>query len=152
MTAAARARPSPAGTVMALALLVEGAVLRAALDADDSRAYFFGRPIELVCGVLARTGIPCPMCGITRALAFALRGELGHAFRLNPAAPIAVVGLFLVAVGLLTRAGLGRALGPQAGMRFGEGLRRGAWIYAAIGAAVWIFAVTGRAADAFAMR
>lgn len=152
MTAEARVRPSPAGTVMALALLVEGAVLRAVLDSDDSRAYLLGRPVELVCGVLARTGIPCPMCGITRAMAFALKGELGHAFRLNPAAPIAVVGLFLVAVGLLAAVALGRVRGPDARTRFTAGLRRGAWVYTAVGAAVWLIAVSGRAAEAFAAR
>jgi uncharacterized RDD family membrane protein YckC len=115
---AARGQPSLAGPATAIALLAEGGLLRAVLDADDARAYVLGHPIEIGCGLLARTGIPCPMCGITRALAFALKGELGHAFRLNPAAPIAVVGLFLVAIGLLAGAAVARVPGGAAASRF----------------------------------
>lgn len=37
-----------------------------------------------ICPFAAMTGLPCPGCGSTRALLFALTGRLGEAFRYNP--------------------------------------------------------------------
>jgi hypothetical protein len=152
MSAPWRETPSFAGPAAALGILAELGVLRAVLAADDARAYFLGHPIPFVCGLHARTGIPCPMCGITRAVAFTLHGDVLHAFGLNPAAPLAVLGLLFVASGLLGGAFVTARYGARAGARFSVSLRRGAVLYAAAGAAAWLLVVTARAAEALAMR
>ena len=38
----------------------------------------------IVCTFASTTGLPCPSCGLTRALAAALHGDLALAFRLHP--------------------------------------------------------------------
>lgn len=50
-----------------------------------------------LCPLRAVTGIPCPSCGITRALAHLERGHWAEAVRLHPFAPLA----FLLAVALV---------------------------------------------------
>jgi hypothetical protein len=51
----------------------------------------------LSCPLRAATGIPCPMCGMTRAVTAAVHGDLAASLRYNPGG-IAVV---LVAIALL---------------------------------------------------
>lgn len=51
------------------------------------------------CGFKVLTGLPCPLCGGTRAAHALLHGDISHAAYLNPLA-IGVIGL-LVAVGLV---------------------------------------------------
>jgi MFS superfamily sulfate permease-like transporter len=56
-------------------------------------------PVEAVppCPLRFVTGIPCPMCGMTRGVTAAVHGNLGRAFELNPAS----IMLVLFAVVLL---------------------------------------------------
>ncbi|HEX4335063.1 MAG TPA: DUF2752 domain-containing protein [Polyangiaceae bacterium] len=96
----ARREPSKAGLATAAALVGELVLLRLLLTADGERAYLLGHPIGLVCGIHARTGIPCPMCGVTRAVALTLHGDLGRALRLFPVAPVACLGIVLFALAL----------------------------------------------------
>ena len=46
-------------------------------------------------------GIPCPMCGITRALKSAIRGDLGGAFYYHPLWTVLVLCAVLQALSLL---------------------------------------------------
>jgi len=46
-----------------------------------------------VCPFALLTGVACPGCGMTRALAFLVRGQLGQAVRYHPVAPLLAVGL-----------------------------------------------------------
>lgn len=46
------------------------------------------------CAVLARFGVPCPMCGMTTSFAHMAEGDLGRALRAQPAG----AGLFLALV------------------------------------------------------
>jgi hypothetical protein len=50
-------------------------------------------PVETVppCPLRALTGVPCPLCGMTRGVTAAVHGHLGHAIALNPASIVAVV-------------------------------------------------------------
>ena len=52
----------------------------------------------LVCPLRAATGIPCPLCGMTRACVAAAHGHLASSLAFNPAGPLvvlaAVVALF----------------------------------------------------------
>ena len=58
-------------------------------------------PFEFVppCPLRTITGIPCPMCGMTRGVTAVVHGELGRALTLNPGAFLAVA----VAILLLLR-------------------------------------------------
>lgn len=49
-------------------------------------------PIELVppCPLRSATGIPCPLCGMTRGVTALVHGDLAHALFLNPGSFLAV--------------------------------------------------------------
>jgi hypothetical protein len=46
----------------------------------------------VTCPLRATTGVPCPLCGMTRGVGAVLRGDVMHAMALNPG------GVLLVAV------------------------------------------------------
>ena len=49
-------------------------------------------PFEFVppCPLRTITGIPCPMCGMTRGVTAVVHGDFGHALFLNPASFLAI--------------------------------------------------------------
>lgn len=51
------------------------------------------------CGLRTLTGVPCPLCGSTRALSALAGLEFGRALALNPLAAVATVGLLLWPLG-----------------------------------------------------
>ena len=51
-----------------------------------------------LCPLRATTGVPCPLCGMTRAVVAAVRGHVGQSLAFNPAGIVLVV---LVAVVLV---------------------------------------------------
>jgi hypothetical protein len=114
--------------------LIFGAIgLGAALVVGLLRLDRLGVPL---CYVKAFTGLPCPSCGSTRALARLAELDLGAAFAMNPLAAAAALLLALWALGdllLLTR---GRVLAVRVGRRAGLVLRVAAlaavlanWVY-----------------------
>jgi hypothetical protein len=54
----------------------------------------------LACPLRTLTGVPCPLCGMTRAVVAAMHGHLLESLRFNPA------GLLVVAFALALLAGL----------------------------------------------
>lgn len=52
---------------------------------------------SVACPLRAVTGIPCPLCGMTRAVVAAVHGHLGASLAFNPGG-IAVLALALVAL------------------------------------------------------
>lgn len=50
-------------------------------------------PFEFVppCPLRTLTGIPCPLCGMTRGVTAAVHGEIGKAVFLNPGSVLAVI-------------------------------------------------------------
>jgi hypothetical protein len=54
-----------------------------------------------LCPFLALTGMPCPLCGTTRAWDASLHGDLATAFRFHPLAPL-VLPLWIVATMAIT--------------------------------------------------
>ena len=67
--------------------------------ADASRPL----PFE-VCAFKHLTGLPCPTCGLTRALCHAVRGDWGQSFASHPAGPL--LALALLSGCLVRRGGL----------------------------------------------
>lgn len=57
---------------------------------------------------LAWTGLPCPLCGGTRALTALLEGEIGRSLVLNPLALAAVAGAVGISLWLVGEAFTGR--------------------------------------------
>jgi hypothetical protein len=68
-------------------------------------------PTTTLCRLKAWTGVPCPLCGGTRATFALARGDVGEALTLNPLA-IALLVTFAVILGL--RILLGRAVHVEA--------------------------------------
>lgn len=61
------------------------------------------QPRLSLCGFLWLTGRPCPLCGLTRALACLLRGDLALAASLHPLSPLVLVVLLSLFLGGLWR-------------------------------------------------
>jgi hypothetical protein len=75
-------------------------VLRAVSSATDSSVTLAGHVLAWGCSFQQAFGVPCPNCGMTRSVVFALHGEWGRAFLMNPAGPLVVVGALLLAAAL----------------------------------------------------
>ena|SRR5688572_3551392 len=54
------------------------------------------QPRISLCGFLWLTGRPCPFCGMTRALACLLKGDLSLALNLHPLSPLALTALLIM--------------------------------------------------------
>jgi hypothetical protein len=57
------------------------------------------QPQVSLCGFLWLTGRPCPFCGMTRALACLLKGNLALALNFHPLSPLALTALLIVFFG-----------------------------------------------------
>jgi Protein of unknown function (DUF2752) len=56
-------------------------------------------PRVSLCGFLWLTGRPCPFCGMTRALACLLKGDLTLALTFHPLSPLALTALLVLFLG-----------------------------------------------------
>jgi hypothetical protein len=76
------------------------------------------RPLPFdMCGFKYLTGLPCPTCGLTRALCHAIRGDWARSLGYHPAGPLLAMAL----VGWT----LWSAAEAYSGQPIGERLRRG---------------------------
>ena len=80
---------------------------------------------HFVCPMRAITGIPCPLCGMTRACVAAMHGHIGASLAFNPAGVLVIA----IAVALLIRPAFLRVLS------------RPAWFWIAAFGALWIWNV-----------
>jgi hypothetical protein len=81
-----------------------------------------GHP-SIACPLRAATGIPCPLCGMTRAVIAAVHGHVGASLAFNPG------GIVVLAVALVALAS------PQWLAR----LRLPWWSFAAVFGALWVW-------------
>lgn len=81
--AAIAARPALWAWAAIGAAMLGGATLLALFRLPD-------RPAASLCLLYNATGIPCPGCGMTRAVSYLLHGEWRAAMRLHPLAPLVV--------------------------------------------------------------
>ena len=91
-----------------------------------------------LCPFRAVTGLPCPLCGATRAFAFAARGD-GRLWQYN--APWVIFAVAVVLAGALT---LARGRAPAIAARLTTPARVTASI-ALVLAVPWVYALTQRA-------
>jgi hypothetical protein len=93
----------------------------------------------LVCPFRAATGLPCPGCGCTRAVHFAVRGRFGDALAFSPLGTAIAAAAGLHAVWTVLRLA-GLPLAPRL-----ENATRARWLAAVAIVANWIFVfVQGR--------
>jgi len=85
-----RYRGSAAAVYAALRQRGLAAVLLAAALVYFAGSWWLGRPIHR-CPFRALTGLPCPGCGLSRALTLLLRGDWAASFRLHPFALYVIV-------------------------------------------------------------
>jgi hypothetical protein len=118
--------------------LADALLARLLLRADDEQVFVLGRPIEWVCALRGRFGLPCPTCGLTRSVVMTLHGEFGAAWRMAPVGPVAVSGIIAFALAMLALAcsQCAGALRWEAHTR--QWIRKITAIYAAAAVAIWL--------------
>ncbi len=65
---------------------------------------------QVLCPLRAVTGIPCPSCGLTRALAHLERGHWAEAVRFHPFAPFVFLLVLALAIMLIFELATGRTV------------------------------------------
>src|SRR5580704_15703043 len=85
-------------------ILADALAARFSLRADQEHVFVLGRPIEWVCALRSRLGLPCPTCGLTRSVVMSLHGEFGAAWRMAPVGPVALFGMIAFALAMLVLA------------------------------------------------
>lgn len=65
-----------------------------------------------ICFFRRMTGVSCPGCGMTRALALLAKGELAAGFRMHPLAPVLAIEGFALWLLWGFAAGRGKSLAP----------------------------------------
>jgi hypothetical protein len=125
---AARER-NRASLVAGAIILLDAAMARVALTADDIGVSVFGHRIPWECS-LRRIGLPCPTCGMTRSVVMALHGEIGRAWHVAPGGPVLAAGSLILAVALLGSP-FRRAAAPR-------WLRAGGVVYGAAAMLIWL--------------
>jgi hypothetical protein len=101
------------GLVGAFVLLQLG-VVRALASVSDGRVYVAGLELRWGCWFEHAFNFPCPTCGLTRSVVHTLHGQLGEAWRLNPAGLFLVAGLSLLGLALIFLASHRRRRTPAA--------------------------------------
>lgn len=123
-----RARAWQAGAI-AVALL-------AARLADATRPL----PFE-VCAFKHLTGLPCPTCGLTRALCHAARGDWAQSLAFHPAGPFLALALFAWMLWSAAEAYRGRPMQEGFRGRLGNALLAAG---GALSLVVWIVRLAGQ--------
>ena len=96
---------------VAVALLAGAAWLTAARLAPNSGGFGTHRQLALpACSFLARTGYPCPTCGMTTSMAAMAHADLAAAGRAHPFGVALFVGVVLLGVAGLAEVSTGRNL------------------------------------------
>ena len=85
------------GVVILLHFLAGGLLL----TADEDLVYFLGSPLPETCALRTAFGVPCPTCGMTRGVVFAMHGRLLESYQVNRSAPIFAAGWIFAGLGLV---------------------------------------------------
>jgi len=83
------------------ALLASLALARGFAEATPAAVHVAGRTLPVSCPSRLLFGMNCPGCGMTRSVLLTLGGDLRGAFNVNPAGPVFVAALLLLAAQLL---------------------------------------------------
>jgi hypothetical protein len=138
LTMAWTARPGFPALTIGCVILADALLARCLLWADEERVFVLGRPIEWVCALRSRFGLPCPTCGLTRSVVMSLHGEFGRAWRMAPVGPVAVLGAIGFALAMLALAWSQWAGASQWEARARAWIRTASAIYAAAVLVIWL--------------
>jgi hypothetical protein len=138
-------RPGIPPAAAGLAILLDAAMARILLQADEARVYFLGHPLNWACSFHARFGLPCPTCGLTRSVILTLHGQVARAWRMAPGGPALTLGVLFAAAGVLILAGVqfwtaNRPANRSRWLeqRFKMGLKAGTLAWASVSIVVWL--------------
>lgn len=84
-----------------VALLASLALARGLATASPAAVHVAGHELPVICPSRLLFGVTCPGCGMTRSVLLTLGGDLRGALALNPAGPVLVAALVLLAAQLL---------------------------------------------------
>lgn len=118
--------------------LADALAARWLLRADVEHVFVLGRPIEWVCALRSRFGLPCPTCGLTRSVVMSLHGEFAQAWRMAPVGPVAVVGAIAFALAMLALAWSQWAGESKREAQGRAWIRNAMVIYSAGAVAIWL--------------
>ena len=85
-------------------ILLDLAIARVFLWADETYVYFLGKPVLWECGFRRAFHVPCPTCGLTRSIVLFLHGNFSSAWRVAPGGPALTLGLIALCGLLLSYA------------------------------------------------
>ena len=111
--------------------LAGAALLLGAFPVAHALTPFLLRDTVPLCPFRIATGKPCPLCGLTRAIALATHGRWRAAFALNPLWPLFAATMLLLGFLLLADALAGRRRSARLGQIM---FKRWFWILATLGA------------------
>jgi hypothetical protein len=134
MTATVQAPPRRLPPALRRARLRLAGVLAALLAAGAAANPLRPLPIDL-CGFKWLTGLPCPTCGLTRAMCRAIQGDIAGSLAAHPAGVIAAAALVVWLAWLLLEAWQGRPLAESIRRPL---IRATAALAGAIAVAFWI--------------
>jgi hypothetical protein len=105
------------------------------------------RPGPKCCLLRLAVGLPCPLCGMTRAMSLCVRCRFGEASVFHPLA----VPAFVLALGLCVKWAVEYAIGRRIDLTPPRWLRRAVWaVSAAVVLAAWAYLLVFRREDDFA--
>jgi hypothetical protein len=129
-------RRAPAALAVSGVIFIELVVARALFRADPAKVWFLGEPFGLSCAFNDHFHVPCPGCGFTRGIVLALHGDIAASCAVFPAAPLLVLGLVTLVLGLWVVAA--REYWGAGGPGAPRWLRAGGLAYIAFVALVWV--------------
>jgi uncharacterized protein DUF2752 len=122
-----------------VALLASLALARGLASASPAAVQVAGHELPVICPSRLLFGVNCPGCGMTRSVLLTLGGDLRGALSVNPAGPVFVVALVLLAAQLLFAA---RA--PEGSPSVMQRLRPWVSLYGVVVASVMLIQWVGR--------
>jgi hypothetical protein len=132
------AKPGFPALIIACVTLADALAARCLLRADQEHVFVLGRPIEWVCALRSRYGLPCPTCGLTRSVVMSLHGDFGAAWRMAPVGPVAVFGMIAFALAMLALAWSQWTGALTWEMQTRAWIGKATAIYAAATVAIWL--------------
>jgi len=84
-------KPGFIPVLVAMIVLLNLAVAYVLLTADRDTVFVEGQPMHMACSFKQHFHVPCPACGMSRAVVMTLHGDVSEASTMNPGGPLGVL-------------------------------------------------------------